>query len=153
MLELRAADLHPLHDAGGGGRALPRVLGQALADARPGAARRLGAAATTMPIATIVLVAINLLVFLAEMAQGVLVSGVSGSGLVDDGAIYGPAIADGEWWRLVTGAFLHAGLIHIAFNMYLLSIIGGSLERYIGSIRFAGGVLRRPALGLGRARW
>ena len=114
----------------------PECSGKRSRTRAPAPARRLGAAATTMPIATIVLVAINVLVFLAEMAQGVLVSGVSGSGLIDDGAIYGPAIADGEWWRLVTGAFLHAGLIHIAFNMYLLWIVGGSLERYIGSVRF-----------------
>jgi membrane associated rhomboid family serine protease len=100
------------------------------------ATRSLGALAGGAPVATIALVAINVLVFLAEMAQGVWLRGVGGSELVDQGAIYGPAIADGEWYRLVTGAFLHAGLIHILFNMYLLWIVGGALERYAGTARF-----------------
>ena len=88
---------------------------------------------TGTAVATTTLVAINVLVFLVEMAQGVAVRGVGGSELVDDGAIYGPAVADGEWWRLVTGGFLHAGLIHLAFNMYLLWMLGGALERYAGA--------------------
>jgi membrane associated rhomboid family serine protease len=105
--------------------------------ARQRAPRPVGrAAATGTPVATYTLVAINVLLFLVEMAQGVMVRGVGGSQLVDDGAIYGPAIADGEWWRMITGGFLHAGLIHIAFNMYLLWILGGALERFAGSLRF-----------------
>ncbi|MGD9572492.1 MAG: rhomboid family intramembrane serine protease [Thermoleophilia bacterium] len=83
-------------------------------------------------IATGVLVAVNILVYLAEIAQGVGYSGVEGSQIVRDGAIYGPAVADGEWYRMVTGAFLHAGIIHIAFNMYLLWFLGSALERYAG---------------------
>lgn len=103
----------------------------------PGPVRRLRAAERSgTAIATAVLVAINLLVYLAEMVQGVGVSGVTGSSLVRDGAVYGPAVADGEWYRMVTGGFLHAGVIHIAFNMYLLWIVGGALERYAGAGRF-----------------
>ncbi|HEX2507482.1 MAG TPA: rhomboid family intramembrane serine protease [Miltoncostaeaceae bacterium] len=103
---------------------------------RTRAPRPMGAAATGTPVATITLVAINVLLFLVEMAQGVLVRGVGGSQLVDEGSIYGPAVADGEWWRMITGGFLHAGLIHIAFNMYLLWILGAALERFAGSLRF-----------------
>ncbi|GAA4592035.1 rhomboid family intramembrane serine protease [Planotetraspora phitsanulokensis] len=43
----------------------------------------------------------------------------------------------GEWWRLITGAFLHSGLIHIGFNMWALYMIGPELERRLGSLRFA----------------
>ncbi|GAA4573326.1 rhomboid family intramembrane serine protease [Planotetraspora kaengkrachanensis] len=43
----------------------------------------------------------------------------------------------GEWWRLITGAFLHSGVIHIAFNMWALYVIGPELERRLGSLRFA----------------
>lgn len=102
----------------------------------PQRAKARGAATSGMAVATTALVAINVLAFLAEMAQGIAVRGVGGSELIDQGAIYGPAIADGEWYRLVTGGFLHAGIIHIAFNMYLLWILGGALERYIGTGRF-----------------
>jgi membrane associated rhomboid family serine protease len=103
---------------------------------RAAQARALGAAGSRLAVGTTALVVINVVVFLAEMAQGVALRGVGGSGLVSDGSIYGPAIADGEWWRLVTGGFLHAGLLHLAFNMYLLWILGGALERYAGTARF-----------------
>lgn len=87
-------------------------------------------------VAATVLVAVNLLVFLAEMLQGVGVSGVGGSSIVSDGGLFGPAVADGEWYRLVSSAFLHASLIHVAFNAYLLWLLGSSLERYAGPGRF-----------------
>ncbi len=48
----------------------------------------------------------------------------------------GPAVADGEWYRMITGGFLHASVIHVAFNMYLLWILGSALERYAGPGRF-----------------
>jgi membrane associated rhomboid family serine protease len=41
-----------------------------------------------------------------------------------------------DYWRLVTGAFLHANLIHIGFNMYLLWLLGQQLESVMGSTRF-----------------
>jgi membrane associated rhomboid family serine protease len=103
----------------------------------PAAVRRMRAAsASGTAVATTVLVAVNLLIFLAEMMQGVGVSGVAGSQLVRDGAVYGPAVADGEWYRMVTGGFLHASVLHVGFNMYLLWILGGALERYAGPARF-----------------
>ncbi len=46
-------------------------------------------------------------------------------------------IADGEWWRVLTAAFLHAGLAHIFFNMYALYIFGPRLESQVGSTPFA----------------
>lgn len=85
---------------------------------------------------TLVIIGVCVVVFLAEMAQGVGVSGTGGSSLISDGALYGPAVADGEWWRLITSSFLHAGLIHLAFNMYLLWLLGSALEGYAGTDRF-----------------
>lgn len=43
---------------------------------------------------------------------------------------------DGEWFRLVSSMFLHAGWLHIAFNMYVLYILGPPLERVLGHGRF-----------------
>ena len=61
-------------------------------------------AATGAPIATYVLIAVNVLVFLGELAQGVGFSGgLGGSDIVRNGALLGPAVADGDWWRLVSG--------------------------------------------------
>lgn len=53
------------------------------------------------------------------------------------GITFGPAIADGQWWRLVTGAFLHGNLLHIGFNAYLLWQLGQMLEGALGTARFS----------------
>ncbi len=49
---------------------------------------------------------------------------------------FAPLIAEGEYWRIITGGFMHSGLIHIGFNMYLLWGIGRQLERMMGEIDF-----------------
>lgn len=45
-------------------------------------------------------------------------------------------IEQGEWYRLVSGGFVHFGLLHIAMNMYLLYQLGRMLEPVLGSMRF-----------------
>lgn len=87
-------------------------------------------------IGTLVIIGVCVVLFLAEMAQGISLRGTGGSGLISDFALFGPAVADGEWWRLITSSFLHAGIIHLAFNMYLLWLLGSSLESYAGTDRF-----------------
>src|SRR5690606_5598304 len=42
---------------------------------------------------------------------------------VEPGVLYGPLVALGEWWRVLTGAFLHAGLLHLGMNMWLLWLL------------------------------
>jgi membrane associated rhomboid family serine protease len=85
---------------------------------------------------TIALIAVNVLAFLAS--GEFTVGGASGNRLFQHGALFGPAIdQQHEYWRLVTGGFLHAGFLHIAFNMYLLWVLGQMLEPAIGSVRFA----------------
>ena len=49
--------------------------------------------------------------------------------------MFGPAVADGDVWRVLTGGFLHAGLFHLFFNMFALYILGGLLEPAIGRLR------------------
>jgi len=79
----------------------------------------------------------NVLAFVAELSSG------GGTGRVYlDGSLFGPAVADGDYWRLITGGFLHYpllpfGLLHIGFNMYLLWVLGQMLEPALGSVRFA----------------
>lgn len=87
------------------------------------------------PLATYTLIAINALFFLAEIAAGS--GGFSGtSRLTLDLGLFGPAVGDGEWYRVITSGFLHAGLIHIGFNMFALYILGPLLEPAIGRARF-----------------
>ena len=53
-----------------------------------------------------------------------------------DFGLYGPFVAEGEWYRLVTGGFLHASLFHLGFNMFALYFLGRLLEPSIGTPRF-----------------
>jgi rhomboid protease GluP len=45
-------------------------------------------------------------------------------------------VAQGEYWRLFTALFLHAGFLHLGFNLFALYVLGPPLERSIGTIRF-----------------
>jgi membrane associated rhomboid family serine protease len=88
--------------------------------------------------ATYALIAINVAAFLAELATGAGAGFGTHGSVIDNAGLYGPAVADGDWWRIVTAGFLHAGIIHIAFNMYVLFILGTLLEPGIGTARFLG---------------
>jgi membrane associated rhomboid family serine protease len=86
---------------------------------------------------TEILLAINVLVFLAEVATGLPVLGETAGrfGTVYfDGFLYGPGYfgVHHEPYRLITSAFIHDGLIHIAFNMWFLYVVGRALEQGIG---------------------
>ena len=45
-------------------------------------------------------------------------------------------MAHGQWWRIITGGFLHENLLHIGFNMYVLYLLGQMLEPALGAVRF-----------------
>jgi membrane associated rhomboid family serine protease len=87
------------------------------------------------PQLTYALIAINVIAWLGMLASGAPINGVGGS-VYQHGALYGPLVADGEWWRIITAGFLHAGIIHIAFNMYFLYFLGTIIEPMIGKLRF-----------------
>jgi len=89
------------------------------------------------PIVTQVLIGVNVAVFVVGIliAGSEAASGNSGR-LIAEGGLSSANVAAGEWYRLVTAGFLHAGLIHVGFNMFLLWILGRMLEPAIGSGRF-----------------
>jgi len=90
-------------------------------------------------LVTWAIVAANVIVFAADgilSPSGSPINGGSGP-LSNAGAVYGPAVADGEWWRLITAAFLHLGLLHILFNMYALWLFGPIMEQMYGHVEFA----------------
>jgi membrane associated rhomboid family serine protease len=92
-------------------------------------------------LVTKILIGINVLVFLINLAQGSSLGQTSGS-LFEKGALfvsspfYPGGLADGEWWRLVTAAFLHGSIIHLGFNMLVLWFVGAPVEQAIGRGRF-----------------
>jgi membrane associated rhomboid family serine protease len=56
--------------------------------------------------------------------------------VIGDFALNGPAVANGEVYRIVTAGFLHSGLFHLLVNMYSLWILGTLLEPGVGRLRF-----------------
>jgi membrane associated rhomboid family serine protease len=90
------------------------------------------------PTATYVLIAVNVLMFLGSGAGGSFLTGSGGSSRVfQDLALWGPAIDIGhDYWRLISAGFLHSGLLHIGFNMYILYWLGTMLEPALGHARF-----------------
>jgi membrane associated rhomboid family serine protease len=115
-----------------------RVLRPAQQAIRPAA--RGGIAVTTA------LIAINVGVYLAELAAGGTVNGL-GNWIYEHGALFASGtftpggaaegVAHGEYWRLITAAFLHYGPIHLGMNMLALYFGGTVLEQVIGRWRFA----------------
>src|SRR4051812_8784254 len=106
-----------------------------------------GAAGRGDAPATYAIIAICVAAYVAEIASGGTIGGGGGTATQDGGLIaYGRlalggdivGVAFGEPYRLVTSAFLHAGLIHIGFNMFALYILGTLLEPAIGTARFVG---------------
>jgi rhomboid protease GluP len=61
---------------------------------------------------------------------------IDGRALVAFGAKFAPAIAAGQWWRLVTAGFLHGGLIHIFMNSWVLFSVGAQVEETYGTARY-----------------
>jgi membrane associated rhomboid family serine protease len=101
--------------------------------------RRPRALAGSRAPATLALIAVNAIAFIAELGAGGALSAADASGrAIRDAGLFGPAIADGDWWRLVTGGFLHAGPLHLLMNMFALYVLGSLLEPGIGSARFVG---------------
>lgn len=92
----------------------------------------------TRPRVTFALIAINVLAYLGEEGQLTL-SGTSIHGpLIEEGILYRYGVGvEHQYWRLVTSGFLHENVLHIAFNMYLLYLLGMMLEPALGSIKFA----------------
>lgn len=85
---------------------------------------------------TVILVLINVLVFVAMLANGAGLWHSPNNVQLAWGAGFGPATKDGEWWRLGTAMFLHFGLVHLGMNMWALWDGGRLVERLYGSLRF-----------------
>jgi membrane associated rhomboid family serine protease len=88
--------------------------------------------------ATVILIAINVIVYLIEVAHGSGGLGEQGVQTIYDlGGLFGPAVSEGgQWWRIITSGFVHVSIFHIGFNMLLLYFMGRLLEPAIGWLRF-----------------
>jgi membrane associated rhomboid family serine protease len=97
-----------------------------------------GAAGRSDAPATFALIGLCVAAFVAEMFTGGSIGELGGDSLSIDWGLFGPAVAGGEPYRIVSYSFLHAGLLHLAFNMFALYILGTLLEPAIGTWRFLG---------------
>ena len=100
--------------------------------------------ADRQPYVTYALIALNVAAFVATLARGGNVTDGGGQFTYDYGLVaYGRTpsnqlvgVAAHQWYRLITGGFVHAGIFHLAMNMFVLWIIGTQLERVVGAVRY-----------------
>ncbi|PVG84095.1 rhomboid family intramembrane serine protease [Nocardioides gansuensis] len=136
----------------------PSCVAEGAKSTRQGRAAYGGARSANPALTSLVLIGINLAVWL-----GVLTSGWRNSRLIEllglradgacapgdgyvydlpegtcvaEGAVWLPGVVDGAWWQLVSSAFLHVELWHIAGNMLALYMLGPQLEAVLGRVRF-----------------
>ncbi|REE97369.1 rhomboid family intramembrane serine protease [Thermomonospora umbrina] len=103
-----------------------------------------GGQVSATPVVTYTLIALNVLAYVAEVTSSRIVNEYAMLGVATDpfGIVHPGGVADGEWYRLITSAFLHSppeasfGLAHIVFNMWALWAIGPQLEQVLGRWRF-----------------
>ncbi len=81
------------------------------------------------------LIGLNAVLFILTALTGGSFVNPSGP-LYERFVLFGPFVTQGEWWRLVTGGFLHASVIHLGSNMLLLWFLAQELEPVLGKVRF-----------------
>lgn len=87
-------------------------------------------------LVTYILIGINILIFIITVFLSKNIYDIDSYTLIELGAKVNVLINNGQPWRLITCAFLHGGLAHIAFNMYALKIIGSEVEYVYGKIKY-----------------
>jgi membrane associated rhomboid family serine protease len=117
------------------GQRCPEHSGKPQGTKRISAGVRRGAFEGTGALCTKILLGANILIYVITAAQGGGLNNPGGS-LFARWILFGPLVAQGDWWRLITSAFLHASLLHIAFNMYFLWFVGSAVEQALGRGRF-----------------
>lgn len=82
------------------------------------------------PIITPILIALNFLCYFLPLLLGEY------DYIINQFCVYGPLIRAGEYYRLLTGIFLHGSLLHLLFNCYALYIIGSQMESFMGKTKY-----------------
>ena len=80
---------------------------------------------------TYFLIALNIIFYLVPNILG------GYNGIITDFCIHGPSIRAGQYYRLITGIFLHASILHLFFNCYALYVIGSQIENFLGRVKYS----------------
>lgn len=127
----QTGDVIPLAE----GRAARERLERASQQASAQAPRK--AAPLAKPWLTYTLMGLNIAVWVVMAAVGVDATQPDPAALIAWGGNLGLATSSGEWWRLLTATFLHAGILHLAFNVYFMWAVGRICEQVFGSLGYA----------------
>lgn len=84
----------------------------------------------SFPMITYWLIAVNVILYVIPILFGQY------NDLINGYSVWGPAIREGEYYRLLTGIFLHGGFVHLLFNCYALFVIGAQVENFLGRFKF-----------------
>jgi len=90
-----------------------------------------------MPPVTRIIIAVNVLVYVAMGLSGVSWTDPSVLQAIRWGADFGPLTLSGQWWRLFTSMFVHFGFFHILLNMWCLRNLAVALEPMMGRLAFS----------------
>lgn len=82
------------------------------------------------PVATQILILLNVIIYFLSVFVGDFEANL------DAYCVYGPLIRAGEYYRLITGVFMHANVFHLLMNMYALYIIGSQIESFMGRWKY-----------------
>ena len=82
------------------------------------------------PMVTYILIAINIICFVVPMLFG------EAQDILEQFCVHGPSIRAGQYYRLITGTFIHSGFFHILFNCYALYVLGSQLESFLGKAKY-----------------
>lgn len=102
---------------------------------------------------TYVLIALNVLVFLAMVVSGVHIVEPTALDIFKWGGNMRDYTAGGEWWRLISSTFVHIGIVHLLLNMYALFMIGLFLEPVLGRWKYLAAYLSTGVLASLASLW
>ena len=89
-----------------------------------------------VPRVSYALIALNVIAFAAQVLSGGGGVGARAGQVYERGALFGPLVDQGEWWRLLTSGFLHGDPIHLLLNMVGVYFLGQMLEPALGPVRY-----------------
>ena len=82
------------------------------------------------PAITYIIIALNVIFFIVPILFG------EAQSILEQFCIHGPSIRYGQYYRLLTGIFLHVDIWHLLFNCYALYVLGGQLESFLGKAKY-----------------